>query len=114
METSPATLLRIYLGEADKAGGRPLYEALVMKAREMHLKGATVLRGPMGFGHTSHLHTAKILRLSHDLPMILELVDERTKLERYLEAVEPVMGGAIGVLQPVELVRFRESSKDGV
>jgi PII-like signaling protein len=105
MQTSPRTLLRIYLGEADRADGRPLYEALVLKAREMGLAGATVLRGPMGFGHTTHLHTAKILRLSHDLPMIVELVDERTKLERFLEQVTPTLGHAFATLQAVELFR---------
>ena len=113
METRPATLLRIYLGEADKADGRPLYEVLVMKAREMHLEGATVLRGPMGFGHTSHLHTAKILRLSHDLPMIVELVDQRAKLERFLERLGPIMGETIATLQPVELVQFGQPGDEG-
>ena len=115
METRPATLLRIYLGEADKVDGRPLYEVLVMTAREMHLEGATVLRGPMGFGHTSHLHTAKILRLSHDLPMIVELVDQRAKLERFLEQLAPIMRETIATLQPVELVQFRhpDAAPDG-
>jgi PII-like signaling protein len=108
METRAITVLRIYLGEADKADGRPLYETLVLKAREMHLAGATVLRGPMGFGHTSHLHTSKILRLSHDLPMIVELVDERTKLDLFLAAVAPLMGHAVATLQPAELVRFKK------
>ena len=68
-------LLRVFLGESDKWQGRPLYEAIVMKARELHLAGATVLRGPMGFGAKSRLHTAKILRLSEDLPIIIEIVD---------------------------------------
>src|SRR5580704_2868530 len=75
-----AMLLRIFLGENDHWQGRPLYEALVLKAREMHLGGATVLRGPMGFGHSSHLHTAKILRLSFDLPMVVEIVDTAAKV----------------------------------
>ena len=70
-----AVLLRIFIGEDDKAGHRPLYEAIVLKAREMALAGATVLRGPMGFGHSSHLHTTKILRLSQDLPLVIEIVD---------------------------------------
>ena len=74
-----AVLLRIFLGENDHWQGRPLYEALVLKAREMHLGGATVLRGPMGFGHSSRLHTAKILRLSEDLPFVVEIVDPRRK-----------------------------------
>jgi len=106
MERGEAALLRIYLGEAHKAGGRPLYEELVVRARDAHLAGATVLRGPMGFGHTAHLHTSKILRLSHDLPMIVELVDDRAKLEAFLRQVGPIMGDAIATLQPVEVIRF--------
>jgi uncharacterized protein len=106
LETDALTLLRIFLGEADKADGGPLYEALVVKARAMHLAGATVLRGPLGFGHASRLHTSKILRLSHDLPMIVEIVDARDKLIAFLEAVGPMMGHAIATLQPVEVVRF--------
>jgi PII-like signaling protein len=106
LTTRGLTLLRIFLGEADKADGRPLYEALVIKARALHLAGATVLRGPMGFGHASRLHTSKILRLSHDLPMIVEIVDERAKLIAFLEAVAPLMGHAIATLQPVEVVSF--------
>jgi len=106
LETRESTLLRIFLGEADKADGRPLYEALVLKAREMHLAGATVLRGPLGFGHASRLHTAKILRLSHDLPMVVEIVDARDRLLAFLEAVAPLMGHAIATLERVEVVRF--------
>ena len=70
-----AVLLRIFIGESDRYQHRPLYEAIVLKARELQLAGATVLRGPMGFGKSSHLHTAKILRLSMDLPMVIEIVD---------------------------------------
>ena len=70
-----AVLLRIFIGEDDKFGGAPLYEAIVLKARELHLAGATVLRGPMGFGASSRLHTTKILRLSEDLPLVIEIVD---------------------------------------
>ena len=70
-----AVLLRIFIGESDRYGHRPLYEAIVLRARELQLAGATVLRGPMGFGKSSHLHTAKILRLSMDLPMVIEIVD---------------------------------------
>jgi hypothetical protein len=70
-----SVLLRLFLGESDRFGSQPLYEAIVLKAREMHLAGATVLRGPMGFGKSSRLHTAKILRLSEDLPMVIEIVD---------------------------------------
>jgi len=72
-----AMLLRIFIGEGDELKGAPLYQKIVEKAREQKLAGATVLRGPMGFGKSSHLHTAKILRLSMDLPMIIEIVDHR-------------------------------------
>lgn len=74
-----AMLLRIFIGESDRWHHQSLYEALVLKAREMHLAGATVLRGPMGFGKSSRLHTAKILRLSMDLPMVIEIVDTETQ-----------------------------------
>ncbi|MEE8169369.1 MAG: DUF190 domain-containing protein, partial [Phycisphaerae bacterium] len=73
-------LLRIFVGESDRWHGQPLYEAIVLKARELHLAGATVLRGPMGFGAHSRLHTAKILRLSEDLPMVIEIVDSKVKI----------------------------------
>ena len=79
-----AVLLRIFIGESDRWEHKPLYEAIVLKAREMHLAGATVLRGPMGFGKTSHLHTAKILRLSMDLPLIIEIVDSEEKINAFL------------------------------
>ena len=79
-----AFLLRIFIGEDDKHGHVPLYEAIVLKAREMHLAGATVLRGPMGFGHSSRLHTAKILRLSEDLPMVIEIVDAEDKINAFV------------------------------
>jgi PII-like signaling protein len=77
-------LLRIFLGESDRWEHKPLYEAIVLKAREMQMAGATVLRGPMGFGKTSHLHTAKILRLSMDLPLIIEIVDSEEKINAFL------------------------------
>jgi len=78
-----AMLLRIFIGEDDKYQGRPLYETIVLQARELHLAGATVLRGPMGFGHSSRLHTAKILRLSEDLPIVIEIVDEEAKIKNF-------------------------------
>ncbi|HEY5036646.1 MAG TPA: DUF190 domain-containing protein, partial [Chthoniobacterales bacterium] len=76
-----ALLLRIFLGESDRWQHQPLYEAIVMKARELHLAGATVLRGPMGFGAASRIHTAKILRLSMDLPLVIEIVDAEEKVQ---------------------------------
>ncbi|HEX9767563.1 MAG TPA: DUF190 domain-containing protein [Kiloniellales bacterium] len=101
-----ATLLRIFLGEDDRTGGRPLYEAIVLKAREMHLAGATVLRGPMGFGKTSRLHTAKILRLSEDLPVVVEIVDAEESIRAFLAAIEPMMTGGLITLEKAQVVRY--------
>ena len=101
-----AMLLRIFLGESDRAGHRPLYEELVLKAREAHLAGATVLRGPMGFGHSSRLHTAKILRLSEDLPMVIEIVDAEDKICGFLDAIEPMMGAGLITLERVQVLRY--------
>ena len=101
-----AMLLRIFLGESDKARHRPLYEEVVLKAREAHLAGATVLRGPMGFGHSSRLHTAKILRLSEDLPMVVEIVDAEDKIRAFLESIEPIMGAGLITLERVQVLRY--------
>jgi len=101
-----AFLLRIFLGESDKYRGTPLYEALVLKAREMHLAGATVLRGPMGFGHSSRLHTAKVLRLSEDLPMIVEIVDQEARIKTFIEAIEPMMGNGLITLEKVQVLQY--------
>lgn len=101
-----AMLLRIFLGESDRWEGQPLYEALVLKAREMHLGGATVLRGPMGFGHSSRLHTAKILRLSEDLPFIVEIVDTEQKINAFLEAIDPMMGSGLITLERVQVLQY--------
>lgn len=108
LKAGPAKRLRIYLGEDDRADGLPLYEALVLKAREAGLAGATVLRGPMGFGHGSHLHTAKILRLSQDLPMIVEIVDKADRIERFLETVKSMVGQSLVTTEPVEVVWWGE------
>lgn len=101
-----AMLLRIFLGESDKAGHRPLYEEIVLKAREAQLAGATVLRGPMGFGHSSRLHTAKILRLSEDLPIIVEIVDVEDKIKAFLDVIEPIMGAGLVTLERVRVLRY--------
>jgi hypothetical protein len=101
-----AVLLRIFLGESDRHGHRPLYEAIVLKARELGLAGATVLRGPMGFGHSSRLHTAKILRLSEDLPMVVEIVDDEAKVQALLAALEPMLGSVLVTLERVQVVRW--------
>jgi len=101
-----SVLLRIFLGEDDKHGGKPLYEALVLKAREMRLAGATVLRGPMGFGHSSRMHTAKVLRLSEDLPMVVEIVDSEDKIRGFVEAIEAMMGSALVTLERVTVIQY--------
>jgi hypothetical protein len=107
---SEGVLLRIFLGESDRAGGRPLYEAIVLKAREMGLAGATVLRGPMGFGHASRLHTAKILQLSNDLPFLIEIVDAEDRIEAFLDAIEPMMGSGLVTLEKVRVIRYGTSA----
>src|SRR5512140_1119339 len=101
-----AVLLRIFFGEDDRFEHQPLYEALVLKAREMHLGGATVLRGPMGFGHSSRLHTAKILRLSEDLPFVVEIVDTEEKIKGFAGAIEPMMGSALVTLEKVQVLQY--------
>ena len=90
-----AVLLRIFIGESDRYRRQPLYEAIVLKAREMQMAGATVLRGPMGFGKSSHLHTAKILRLSMDLPIVIEIVDSEEKVNAFLPVLDGMMGGGL-------------------
>jgi PII-like signaling protein len=104
-----AVLLRIFIGEDDKAGQRPLYEAIVLKAREMHLAGATVLRGPMGYGHSSRLHTTKILRLSQDLPLVIEIVDSEDKITEFVAAIENIIGSGLVTLEKVKVVRYGET-----
>ena len=102
-----AVLLRIFIGENDKFHGRPLYEAIVLKAREMHLAGATVLRGPMGFGRASRLHTAKILRLSVDLPMVVEIVDSEHKIDGFLPTLDGMMQSGLVTLEKIKVLRYR-------
>src|SRR6188508_3734242 len=101
-----AVLLRIFIGESDRHGHRPLYEAIVLKAREMQMAGATVLRGPMGFGKSSHLHTAKILRLSMDLPMIIEIVDSEEKVDAFLPCLEEMIGGGLVTLEKIKVIHY--------
>src|SRR5438270_3703057 len=102
-----AVLLRIFIGESDRWHHQPLYEALVFKAREMHLGGATVLRGPMGFGKSSRLHTAKILRLSMDLPIVIEIVDSKEKIEAFLPVLDQMMKGGLVTLEKVRVIDYR-------
>ena len=102
-----AVLLRIFIGESDRWEHKPLYEAIVLKAREMHLAGATVLRGPMGFGKSSRLHTAKILRLSIDLPLVIEIVDAEEKIQSFLPVLDQMMGGGLLTLEKVKVIDYR-------
>jgi PII-like signaling protein len=106
-----AVLLRIFIGESDGYQHRPLYEAIVLKARESELAGATVLRGPMGFGKSSHLHTAKILRLSMDLPIVIEIVDSEEKVNAFLPVLDQMMGGGLVTLERAKVIRYRDQGK---
>jgi PII-like signaling protein len=101
-----AVLLRIFLGENDRWEHQPLYEAIVLKAREMHLGGATVLRGPMGFGHSSRLHTTKILRLSEDLPLLIEIVDSEEKINGFLPTLDAMMGSGLVTMEKVRVLQY--------
>ena len=106
-----AVLLRIFIGESDRYEHQPLYEAIVLKARELRLAGATVLRGPMGFGKSSHLHTAKILRLSMDLPMVIEIVDSEEKVNAFLPVLDKMMGGGLVTLERAKVIRHRDQGR---
>ena|SRR6516162_4132772 len=101
------SLLRIFVGESDKHGHVPLYEAIVLRAREAGLAGATVLRGVMGFGRHSVMHTAKILRLSEDLPMIVEIVDSLEKIEAFLPTLDAMVPEGLVTLEPVRVIHYR-------
>jgi len=100
-------LLRIFMGESDKWQGKPLYEAIVIKARELHLAGATVLRGPMGFGAHSRLHTAKILRLSEDLPIVIEIVDGREKIDELMPYIDQMVQEGLVTLERVQVIKYQ-------
>ena len=105
-------LLRIFIGESDRWNHKPLYEAIVLKAREMHLGGATVLRGPMGFGKSSRMHTAKILRLSMDLPIVIEIVDSEEKINAFLPALEGMMSGGMVTLERVQVIEYLHEERE--
>ncbi len=101
-----AVLLRIFFGEDDKVGRLPLYEAIVLKAREMHLAGATVLRGHIGFGHSSRIHTTKILRLSQDLPVVIEIVDSQEHIDAFLPVLDGMMSSGLVTLEKVQVLQY--------
>jgi PII-like signaling protein len=102
-----SVLLRIFIGEADRHEGHPLHEAIVLKARELHLAGATVQRGAIGFGKSSRLHTSKILRLSADLPLVIEIVDSEEKIQAFLPVLDAMMGGGLVTLEKVRVLHYR-------
>jgi len=101
-----AVLLRAFFGEDDKFGHLPLHEAIVLKAREMHLAGATVLRGHVGFGHTSRIHTTKILRLSQDLPVVIEIVDSQEKIDAFLPVLDAMMPKGLVTIEKVQVLQY--------
>jgi uncharacterized protein len=103
-------LLRIFIGESDKWDGKPLYEALVLKAREMGLAGATMLRGLMGYGAASRVHTAKILRLSEDLPIIVEIVDSQEKIASFLPIIDEMIQEGLVTLERVQVILYRHNT----
>jgi len=109
-----AMLLRVFIGESDRWKHQPLYEAIVLKARELHMAGATVLRGPMGFGKSSRVHTNKILRLSLDLPIVVEIVDTEEKINAFLPYLDQVMTGGLVTLEKVRVIDYRSSDSPSI
>lgn len=107
---SEAELLRIFIGEGDKSNGRPLFEVIVEEARRRELAGATVLRGTLGFGAHSRIHTAKILRLSEDLPMVIEIVDTPERIAEFLPLLDSLMGEGLVTLERVRVIVYRHEA----
>ena len=105
-QPTDSVLLRIFTGESVRVGHRPVYEVLIDKAREQHLSGATVLRCVMGFGRTSHLHTSKVLRLSDDLPIVIEIVDTEEKIAAFMPVVDRIMPSGMATLEKVRAYRY--------
>ena len=101
-----AVLLRIFFGENDKFHRLPLHEAIVLKAREMHLAGATVLRGHIGFGHSSRIHAGKFLRLSQDLPVVVEIVDSQENIDRFLPVLDGMMSSGLITIERAEVLPY--------
>lgn len=109
-----AMLLRIFISEQDKTRERrPLYEAIVMKARNAHLAGATVLRGPMGFGHSTRLHSTKILDVYENLPLVVEIVDTEDKIKAFLPTLDEMMPCGLVTLEKVQALQYRRDIKHG-
>lgn len=108
---SEAFLLRIFIGESDKADGRPLYEVIAEEARKRGMAGATVMRGFLGFGANSRIHTSKVLRLSEDLPVVVEIVDAEGKIEAFLPELDKMIGEGLVTLEKVRVIAYRHNSK---
>jgi PII-like signaling protein len=106
-----SSLLRVIVGESEKFEGRPVYEALVIKARELNMAGATVTRGIMGYGKTSRIHTAKILEMSEDLPMIIEVVDTEDKLMNFIPVLEKMIRGGIITMEKAKVIHYKHELK---
>jgi uncharacterized protein len=106
-----AALLRIFIGEKDRHGHQPLYEVIVLRAREAGLAGATVIRGPLGFGQSSILHTAKILQLSEDLPIIVEIVDAEARIEAFLPTLDAIMTSGLVTIEKVRVTHYGKGAK---
>jgi uncharacterized protein len=104
-----ATLLRVFIGESDRVEGRPLYEAIVLKARELNLAGATVLRGVLGFGADSRIHSAKLLDLSEDLPMVVEIVDTEENVRKLLPFIDAHVTEGLVTLEKMRVIKYRHS-----
>jgi PII-like signaling protein len=109
----PAMLLRIYTEEGRQAHGRPLFEDIVLRARHCGLAGATVLRGPMGYGHSQRLHTAKILDLSANLPLVIEIVDAEAKIRPFLDELDGMKNIGLVTLEKVEVIRYGAETDHG-
>ncbi len=109
---SEAELLRVFIGESDKFEGRPLYEVIVREARERGMAGATVLRGMMGFGAHSRLHTTKILRLSEDLPIIVEIVDKPQRIADFLPRLDEIIGEGLVTVERAQVIFYRHNQPD--
>ncbi len=109
--TGEAKRLRIYIGEADRWHGQPLYMAILLKAREMGLAGGTVFRGIAGYGANSRIHTANILRLSEDLPIVIEIIDATEKIDAFLEVLDTMVSEGLITTQPVEVVKYAHGAR---
>lgn len=106
-------LLRIFIGEGDRWHGKPMYEAIVQRAREAGLAGATVLRGLMGYGAKSRIHTAKVLRLSEDLPIVIEIVDRSDRIQAFLPLLDEMVGDGMVTLEKVQVITYRPGKGEG-